>query len=347
MLSIEASKLHAVASALFMAVGTPEDITSEVVDILIESNLTGHDSHGVQLIPGYMKLAQKGAVVATARPRIVEETATTALVSGNWGWGQYTAAYGTNLGIEKAKVTKIAAIAMVECNHVGRLGEYSERASRSDMAMIATLGSAGSADGPSGSTAPFGGRKGVLGTNPFSFGIPTGEEPDVLLDFATTVVAGNKVAVARAKGVQLPPGALLDKDGNPSTDPADLANGGVMLPFGGHKGYALAVCAELLGNVVAPVYKFRGPGRYGGTFFVVFDPMMFATPAEYGAATDVVVRRIREVPPAPGFDEVMLPGGPENKSRVERGAQGVPVPEATWDALITTGNGLGLRVESI
>lgn len=343
MLSLSADRLHAVASALFRANGTPDDITREVVDILIESNLAGHDSHGVQLIPNYMQAAKDGRVIADARPSIVEETETTALVSGHWGWGQQTAAYGAKVAIEKARRMKVAVVGMVECNHVGRLGEYSERAMREGMAMIATLGSAGQ----TGNTAPFGGRAGVLGTNPFSFGIPAGEKEDVLLDFATTVVAGNKVAVARAKGVELPAGAILDREGRASTNPADLANGGVMLPFGGHKGYALAVCAELLGNIVAPSFRFRGPGRWGGTLFIVLDPTMFAPRDAYEQAVDEVLDRIKAVPPAPGFDEVLTPGEPEQRARAQRRAEGVPIPEATWEALKRTGQALGVDVEAI
>ncbi|HEY3111135.1 MAG TPA: Ldh family oxidoreductase [Chloroflexota bacterium] len=340
---VPAERLRKVATALFRAVGTPDDVTGTVVDILIESNLAGHDSHGVQLIPGYMKGAQEGRTVASARPTIVEETATTALVSGHWGWGQMTAAYGTEVAIRKARESKIAAVGLVECNHVGRLGEYSERAIRAGLALIATLGSAGRG----GNTAPFGGRRGALGTNPWSMGLPAGGGRSVLLDFATTVVAGNKVAVARAKGEQLPPGAILDKDGNPATDPEALRGGGVMLPFGAHKGYALAVFAELFGNIVAPSFRYPGPGRGGGTFLIALDPAMFAPPAEYEAAAAEVLGRIKAVEPAPGFSEVLTPGEPEARSRQRRGAEGVPLPEPTWEALKKSGSELGVDVEAI
>src|SRR4051812_19111706 len=103
MLHVPSDRLHRVATALFKAVGTPDDVTTTVVDILIESNLAGHDSHGVQLIPGYVAGAREGKIVPDARPTIVEETATTALVSGHWGWGQQTAAYGADVAIRKAK----------------------------------------------------------------------------------------------------------------------------------------------------------------------------------------------------------------------------------------------------
>jgi len=343
MLTIPAERLHKVSTALFKAAGTPDDITKDVVDILIESNLAGHDSHGVQLIPNYMRQAKAGNVKADARPTIVEETPTTALVSGHWGWGQLTAAFGTDVAIRKAKESRISMVGMVECNHVGRQGEYVERASAAGMAMIACLGGSGNG----GNTAPFGGRKGALGTNPWSMGIPAGEQPNVLLDFATTLVAGNKVAVAAAKGEQLPPGAILDKDGNPSTDPAALRAGGTMLPFGAHKGYALAVAAELMGNVVTASYRFPGPGRGGGTFFITFDPATFAPRDAYLAETDKVLGRIKAVPPAPGFQEVLLPGEPELRSRERRGREGVPLPEATWEALVKSGNDLGVNVEAL
>jgi LDH2 family malate/lactate/ureidoglycolate dehydrogenase len=343
MLTIKAERLRAVASAIFRRLGTPDDVADETVEILIASNLAGHDSHGVQLIPNYARLVEGGRVVPAARPEIVEESATTALVAGRWGWGQYTAAWGTEVALRKARASKIALVALVECNHVGRLGEYAERAARAGMGLIATLGSAEQR----GSTAPFGGRRGVLGTNPWSMALPAGRREHVLLDFATTVIAGNKVAVARAKGEALPPGAILDREGRPSTDPEDLRDGGVMLPFGGHKGYALSVFAELMGNVVAPSFRYRGPGRWGGTLLIAFEPAMFAPRAEYESAVDGVLDRLKAVEPAPGFDEVLVPGEPESRSRARRSAEGVPVPEATWEALVETGQKLALDVASI
>lgn len=343
MLMIPASRLRSVALAIFRAVGTPEDVATETVDILIESNLAGHDSHGVQLIPSYVRFAKEGHVLAEARAEVVQETPTTALVAGRWGWGQHTAAYATRVAVRKAREMKVAVVAMVECNHVGRLGEYAERAAAEGIALIGTLGSANK----TGSTAPYGGRRGVLGTNPFAFGIPAGKHDRVLLDFATTLIAGNKVAVAAAKGEMLPDGAILDKNGRPSRDPKDLRDGGVMLPFGAHKGYALAVCAELLGNIVSPSYRWRGPGRWGGTLFIAFDPAMFAPRDEYEAATDAVIDRIKAVEPAEGFNEILIPGDPENRARAKRGAEGVPVPEATWKALGETTATLGLDIEMI
>jgi LDH2 family malate/lactate/ureidoglycolate dehydrogenase len=343
MLTIGSERLRAVATAIFTALGTPKDVTEETVEILIASNLAGHDSHGVQLIPNYARLVEQGRVVPTARPEIVDESATTALVAGRWGWGQYTAAWGTEVALGKARESKIAVVALVECNHVGRLGEYAERAARAGLGLIATLGSAEK----SGATAPFGGRTGVLGTNPWSMALPAGRREHVLLDFATTVIAGNKVAVARAKGEALPPGAILDREGRPSTNPEDLREGGVMLPFGGHKGYALSVFAELMGNVVAPSYRFRGPGRWGGTLLIAFDPAMFAPRGEYEAEVDAVLGRLKAVEPAAGFDEVLVPGEPESRSRRRRSAEGVPLPEATWQALVETGRKLQLDVEAL
>ena len=119
------------------------------------------------------------------------------------------------------------------------------------------------------------------------------------------------------------------------------------VPFGAHKGYALAVCAELMGNVVTGSYRFPGPGRGGGTLFITFDPTVFGTAQGYEAAADKVLARVKAVPPAPGFQEVLLPGEPELRNKSKRGAEGVPIPEATWEALKKAGSDLGVNVESV
>jgi LDH2 family malate/lactate/ureidoglycolate dehydrogenase len=341
MLTMSAERLRDATRRIFGAAGTPEDLANQMADILVESNLAGHDSHGVIRIPAYVRAIKEGQVVPAARPEIIQETPGSALVDGKYGFGHIAAAFGTDVAARKAKEAKAAVVSIVRCNHIGRLGEWGSRAAAQDVIALVTVGGSG---GP-GIAAPFGGAARALSTNPLSVGIPAGEHDDMLVDFATTGVAEGKVQVARAKGAQLPPGVLLDKNGKPSTNPEDLYNGGMLLPFGGHKGYALAMVVELLGAALTPGERYNRDGRTGGAVIIAVDAATFRPLAEFEKSADATLTRIKAIPPAPGFSGVLLPGEPEQRSKAERLRDGIPVAEATWDAIRQAGHGLGVEIE--
>lgn len=333
------------AAAVFGAVGAPPAVAIRVAEALVDANLAGHDSHGVIRIPQYVDAIRDGEVVPGATPTISRDTAVSALVDGGWGFGQVTALRATDLAIEKAKRTGIAAVGAVRCNHIGRVGEYPERAARAGVIAFVVAGGFG---GRGGRAAPFGGREGILGTNPMAFGIPSASEAPMLVDFATTAVAAGKIQVARAKGASLPPGSILDKDGNPSTNAEDFYQGGVMLPFGGHKGYALSMVVEMMGRVLTGADDYAEGGRGGavygrsGTLVVAIDPGLFRDRDTFATGVSETIGRVKAVPPAPGFTEVLVPGEPEERARAERTASGVYVEDATAAAIRATASALGL-----
>jgi uncharacterized oxidoreductase len=339
-LSIAAPRLREVTQQIFVAAGTPEDLATQMAEILVESNLVGHDSHGVIRIPAYVKSIHDGGIVPDARPEVVSETPGSALVDGKYAFGHIAAAFGTDVVVRKAKESKAAVVSIVRCNHIGRLGEWGGRAAAQDVIAFVVVGGSGGA----GIAAPYGGAGRVLSTNPISIGIPGGAMPDMLVDFATTVVAEGKVQVARAKGVPLPPGCIIDKDGNPSTNPEDLYAGGMLLPFGGHKGYGLAMVVEMLGGALAPGERFNHDGRPGGAVIIGVDATTFHPLADYEKAADFILKRVKDVPPAKGFSEVLLPGEPEQRSKAERLRDGIPVPEATWNAIVEAGHSVGVAL---
>jgi uncharacterized oxidoreductase len=341
MLTMTAQRLHDATRRIFEGAGTPTDLATQMADILVESNLVGHDSHGVIRIPAYIKQIKEGTLVPGARPEVVEETPGSALVDGKYAFGHIAAAFATEVAIRKAKESKAVVVSVVRCNHIGRLGEWASRAAAKDVIAFVVVGGFG---GP-GIAAPFGGAGRALSTNPISVGMPGGDMPDMLVDFATTAVAEGKVQVARAKGVPLPPGCILDKDGNPSTNPEDLYAGGMLLPFGGHKGYGLAMVVELLGGALAPGEQYNAEGRRGGAVIIGIDAATFHPLVAYEQAADYHLRRIKQIPPAKGFSEVLLPGEPERRSKEERLRDGIPVPEATWNAIVEAGRAVGVSVE--
>ncbi len=332
-----ASQLEELSTGIFSAAGAPADIARHVSHSLVVSNLMGHDSHGVLRIPSYLEAIDKGTCKPAARPSVERETPTTAIIDGNWAFGQITAHHAAKVAIEKARTANVAAVSVKSCNHIGRLGEYTEMAAREGMIAFMVGGTYNA-----GSTTPFGGVGRVLGTNPISFSTPgAGDEP-VVADIATSVTAEGKLRVARAKHVPVPPGTLLDKDGNPTTNAEDYYAGGVLLPMGGHKGYVLSVIVDLLGRHMAGSEPTPTNGISFGKFMVVVNVEAFRPLAEFQEVVNDRLGQIKGVKPAPGSNGVMLPGEPERHTFQQRSKEGINLPEDTFQALKTTAEKLGV-----
>lgn len=326
--------LRAFTAGALEAVGTPADIAGEVSRHLVGANLAGHDSHGVQRLPWYVDSALRGTLDVQARPEIVEQRHACALFDAHRGFGHYAAKVAINWALDNAPHYGLASASIRRCGHIGRLGEYAETAvARGFLAMV-TVGNAG----PDARwTPPFGGRNRFLGTNPWALGAPAGPVPYVY-DAATTTVAEGKVQLAKARGAQLKPDCVIDKDGRPTTDPDDLYDGGSMVPLGdgvaGHKGYGLGLGSALFGALSEAATP-AGEGEQsslGGVWMLAVDPAAFGDPGAYRARAERNLTALKAVPPAPGFDEVLVPGEPEAQSRRRRG-QGIPIPAATFEAL--------------
>ena len=202
-----------------------------------------------------------------------------------------------------------------------------------------------------GAQGPF------FSTNPWSFGFPAVDRVTVF-DGATSAVAEGKVRLARAAGEQLPPGCVVDRDGNPPTDPEEFYAGGALLPLGGqlagHKGYGLALASALLGGlaqvgdpdptVLGAQIAGAGPsrGRLAGIFVLVIDPGLFGPRQEYSTLVDEALTGIQDAPPQPGSRGPMIPGQPEQAARAERSTTGVPIAEASWADLVELGRRYGV-----
>ena len=322
MQTIPAAALQALTSRLFRQVGAPQHIADDVAQILVGANLAGHDSHGVLRLPIYLQQIQEGKLAPAAEPVVVEEDATTLKIDGQNGFGHYTARRGMALAIEKARQSKISCVTFSRINHIGRLGEYAEDAARAGCLGITTVGN-GSRD--FGRTAPYGGAQYRLGTNPIAVGVPTGDAFPFVLDFATSIVAEGKIQVARSKGLDMPPGYLFDKQGQPTVKTADFYDGGCMVPFGLHKGYALSLFICLLGGLGAPFDPEKA--AMGGCYMQVLNIDAFTPLADYQRNVRMFLNAMKATPLAPGFDEVLVPGEFEERNRRQRLANGVEIPE--------------------
>jgi LDH2 family malate/lactate/ureidoglycolate dehydrogenase len=250
------------------------------------------------------------------------------------------------LAVQKALVSGVSMVSAVECNHIGRLGDYVEIAA--ERGCIGILTSGGNAE-EHATAAPFGGARAVLSPNPLGMAFPADPEHPVLVDFATTMVAGGKVALAKAKGANIPLGWIIDKSGSPSTEPDDYYDGGALLPFGEHKGFGVMVAAEILGRILSGADDHSNTKR-GGTYFRHYGIMFLAIRANvfddsFAARTSELAQRIRTVPPQPQVERVMMPGDYEYTARTERVRSGkVEIPESTWEAVVTSARLLGTEV---
>jgi hydroxycarboxylate dehydrogenase B len=344
MLTLSPDLLTRTASAIFEAAGTPADIASFVADSLVGANLAGHDSHGVIQIPGYVGLIQNGSLLPAARPEVTQEGPAIVQVDGAWGFGQYTSHVCMDLAIQKAKRSQMALVTTTRVSHIGRLGQWAEQAAAAG--VVGMLGVSWGA-GPYAGT-PHGGAGRVLSTNPIAFGIPLGNRPPFILDFATTAVAEGKLRVARAKGTPVPDGWIVDAQGAPTNDVEQFyTGGGMLLPFGGHKGYALALAIELLsialtGAEVPPDER----GRKNGAFFLAIDPAAIRSLADFVAEATAICERVTGVPSAPGSPGVLVPGEPEDTTRRRRQADGIEIAESTWEQIHETARQVGASIPS-
>ena len=296
---------------------------------LVVSNLMGHDSHGMLRVTSYLEAIEQGGCDPAARPSITRETPSTALVDGNWAFGMVTAHYATQVAIEKARTAQVAAVAMTRCNHIGRLGEYTEQAAREG--MVAFMVSSAFNDAK---VTPYGGAGRMMGTNPIAFGVPTSKDEPIVCDMATSVAAEGKLRVAVAKHQPIAEGIIVDKEGNPTTNAEDFYAGGMLLPFGCHKGYGLSVVADLLGRHLAGAEEFAGDGKISfGNLIIVLNANSFRPLAEFQQVAGERLGEIKGVKTAPGFTEIMLPGEPERHTLARRTEEGINLPEETMKKL--------------
>jgi LDH2 family malate/lactate/ureidoglycolate dehydrogenase len=342
MLNFSQTKLIKIVHDIFCAAGASSQDASQVAEILIANHLAGHDSHGILRIPEYLQSVLDGEIAISAKPEMIQETPTSAVVKGNWALGQVVGNFATDIAIKKAREVGVCAVSVVQAAHTGRLAVFTERAAAQDVVMFMTIGTV---DRPM--TAPYGGAAPILGTNPMAFSIPNAQGPAVTLDFATSAIAAGKIKVAKAKHETLPPGCLLDKNGEPSTDPNDFFNGGFMVPFGEHKGYALAIIAELLSGPLVGNESYPGVTQRSGIFIFALKSSLFQPKEAYDKALQRSIQKIKDIPPAKGFAEVLLPGEPEAKMAAKRMVGGIDIPEDTWEAVKRAGLSVGVDVDQI
>ncbi len=337
-----ADQLRKMGVAIFEAAGTPTDEAKQTMELLVKSDLCGHESHGVIRIPEYLERIRNGVCKPGSKIKVVRESATTALVDGAWGLGQVVAPQTMNLAIGKAEKHGIGAVATFHCCHIGRMADYASMALPHGMIGFCTVNHLAG-------VVPYGGAERLFNQSPLGIAIPAGEESPFILDISMSVCAGGKIKHALAKGEKMPEGYILDKDGNPTTDPEDFVKGGSGLPLGGpvaYKGYGLAMAVDIITGILSgrgPAFEKTDKGQ--GIFQMAIKIDLFQPIDKFKADVDRLIRAVRNSRKAPGYKEILIPGEPEFRSEKEKLTTGIKVPEKTWNKILRTARKVNVNLE--
>lgn len=318
--------------AIVLAGGSEPREARLVAENLVAANLTGHDSHGIGMMPRYVEALLEGGLAPNQHPEVRLDGGALLALDGRKGYGQSIGLEATRMAIERAKRHGLSITALGNSHHLGRIGHWAEMAVAEGLVSLHFVNVISFAR-----VAAYGGADGRFGTNPVCIGIPLPAEPPFILDMATSAVAQGKLRVAYNKGVKIPLGWLLDRDGNPTDDPkwGVIQPFGAMQTFGGHKGYGMAVACELLGGALTGGGTWHYPEGtkrrvLNGMLSILIDPEKLGTRSVFEKEAREYLDWIRKSPPAPGFDKVRIAGEPEREYRAQREREGVPVDEETW-----------------
>ncbi|MDX2142645.1 MAG: malate/lactate/ureidoglycolate dehydrogenase [Rhodospirillaceae bacterium] len=344
------AKLRALVATLFEKAGSPAADARRVADHLVDANLAGHDSHGVQLVKRYIEHIQKGLCRPGTKATCVADKGAVLQFDGGRGFGICVATEAMTAAMARCATTGIVLMTLRNAHHIGRVGAYAEMALAQGLISIHFVNVT---DHPP-MVAPFRGRDARFGTNPVCIGIPgTARSPALLLDMATSAVAVGKVVVAKQAGQPVPENAVIDAQGQPTTDPARYFGPpqGALLPFGLHKGYGLMLAAEILAGVMSGNGTIQpGTPRLGSImnnmFSIVIDPAQLADPAWAGGELDALIAYLKAAPTQDGAP-VLVAGEPEAATRREREAKGIMLPSGTVAELEAAVALVGLKAEQV
>ena len=377
---LRAEALQTHVATVLAAAGSSAAEAQQVAANLVLANLSGHDSHGVGMLPRYIEAVLEGGLKPNTAVKVNLDTGSMLALDGQRGYGQVVGEQAMRLGMERALQHGSCIMTLGNTHLLGRIGHFAEMAVAQGLVALHFVNVLSRPI-----VAPWGGADGRFGTNPCCIGIPLkGREPagrsagplpaspapsggsaahevasvgaHFILDFATSRVAQGKMRVAYNKGVQVAPGTLIDEHGNPSTDPGVVvvpqSNGlfGALLTFGEYKGYGMALACELLGGALS------GGGTWhretdpavravvNSMLTILINPEKLGTQASFDEEATAFVQWLQAGPVAPGFDAVQIAGDPERATRARRALEGISLDRQTWQEMVAAGHKVGVSL---
>ncbi|QOV71126.1 malate/lactate/ureidoglycolate dehydrogenase [Citrobacter sp. BDA59-3] len=346
-LRLHPQRLHYFIEKILHHAGSEPQEARLVADHLLAANLAGHDSHGVGMIPSYIRSLEQGYLQLNRHASVVKDMGAVVTLNGNQAFGQVAAHEAISLGIEKARQHGLAAVALHNSHHIGRIGYWAEQCAAAGFISIHFVNVVGDP-----MVAPFGGKDSRFGTNPFCVVFPREGQSPLLLDYATSAIAFGKTRVAYHKGEPVPDGCLIDAQGLPTNDPAVMHRSplGSLVTFAQHKGYALAALCEIMGGALS-----GGQTTHQGSLqasvdaifncmtTLILNPDMFAAP-DMQQQTQAFVEWVKQSPHS-NDGPILVPGEWEENNRRLRKAQGIPLDPGSWQGIFAAAVRAGMPQE--
>lgn len=341
MIVVQADRLIELTLRILEGAGVPAHKARVAAESLVAANLRGVDSHGIQLVPYYVDQLLAGEMDAQADGQVISEFGSCLMLDAQNGLGQWVAETCCRHAVRIAEQQGLALVVARESNHFGAAAWWAQKMRAAGMIGIVMCNA-------SPIVPPWQGREGRVGTNPICMSVPG----PWLLDMATTTVAAGRIFKAFVNGVdEVPAGWAFDSDGVPTTETAK-AYKGMLMPLGGYKGSGLAMMVEILCAVLGGgamstevgALRFRGRKVRVSQAFVAIKVEAFMPVADFTARMERLVELMKTTPAAPGYDEVMVAGDPEWRMEAERRAQGIPIEDGNWAALLQAAGRVGVAV---
>ena len=341
------AQVESLVAAVFGAAGSNDEEARTIAEHLVDSNLAGHDSHGIVRVHTYVEWASGGLVVPNRHAQVVRDSGAAVLLDGEFGYGQVIGREAMDMLIDRVGEHGSVSLAIRNSGHLGRIGAWAERLAHAGIVSVHFVNTSGFGI----LVAPHGGSDRRMSANPIAAGAPTIDGPPIVLDMATSIIAEGKIQMMRNKGEPLPANSVIDGTGAPSTD-ANLFYAdppGAILPVGAHKGSGLSFFCEVLAGSLTGGFASNpdNPTSHrlvNNMLSIAFDPSVFEGSDFFMKDVHRLVEWVCGSPPMHADGSILLPGEVEWRTRAVRMREGIPVDSTTWSQLAATATRLGVPV---